>query len=162
MTFKALRFWPVLLAVVFADCASKRAIEARLAPAPGPQPVAGDFVRFRLSYNQDAAFGIPAGGNGRWVLAAIAALGVVAMVIAYRFTDPRRTILITSFALIAGGALGNMIDRLRSTRGVVDFVDVGIGNLRFYTFNVADVAITCGAVLLFYTLMLKERKAGDA
>ena len=54
--------------------------------------------------------------------------------------------------LIAGGAIGNLIDRLTSVRGVVDFIDAGIGNARFWTFNVADSAVTCGAVLLAITL----------
>ena len=63
-------------------------------------------------------------------------------------------------ALIASGALGNLLDRLRSPRGVVDFIDVGIGDLRFWTFNVADVGITCGAVLL--VLALQRAQDGEA
>ena len=55
------------------------------------------------------------------------------------------------------GALGNLLDRIRSPRGVVDFIDVGIGDLRFWTFNLADVGITCGAVLL----VLAFQRAGD-
>ena len=50
--------------------------------------------------------------------------------------------------MIAAGATGNLIDRVRSARGVVDFIDVGIGASRFWTFNVADSGVTCGAVIL--------------
>ena len=51
----------------------------------------------------------------------------------------------------------NLLDRLRSPRGVVDFIDIGIGDMRFYTFNVADMAVFCGAALLAYILMRRDR-----
>ena len=54
--------------------------------------------------------------------------------------------------LARGGAAGNLIDRIRSPRGVVDFIDIGIGAVRFWTFNVADAGITVGAILLALTL----------
>jgi signal peptidase II len=50
--------------------------------------------------------------------------------------------------LITAGALGNLTDRLISSRGVVDFIDVGFGASRFYTFNIADAGVSCGALLL--------------
>lgn len=50
--------------------------------------------------------------------------------------------ILGTLALVAGGAMGNLIDRLRSPRGVVDFIDVGIGDARFWTFNVADAEET--------------------
>ena len=55
-------------------------------------------------------------------------------------------------ALVTGGALGNLLDRLRSSAGVVDFIDVGVRNVRFWTFNVADMGITIGALLLLLAL----------
>ncbi len=51
-------------------------------------------------------------------------------------------------ALLIGGATGNLLDRMTSSRGVVDFIDVGLGGWRFYTFDVADAGITVGAALL--------------
>ena len=66
----------------------------------------------------------------------------------YRATrdgDLARTLAIS---LVCAGAVGNLIDRIRSSQGVVDFIDVGIGDARWPTFNVADSAITCGAILL--------------
>ena len=51
-----------------------------------------------------------------------------------------------------------MIDRVRSARGVVDFIDVGFGTARFYTFNVADVGVSCGTVLLLLVLMQRDRR----
>lgn len=157
MNAKSLRFWPLILVVLVTDCASKRAVEARLDPGAAPVPVAGDVVRVRLGYNRDAAFGIPVGGDSRWLLATLAAAAIIALVIAYRRAAPRNVVLITGLALVVGGALGNLLDRLRSTRGVVDWIDIGIGNARFWTFNVADLAITIGACCLILSLL----RAGD-
>ncbi len=57
-----------------------------------------------------------------------------------------------------GGAAGNLIDRLRSGRGVVDFIDLGVGSVRFWTFNVADSGVTIGACLLVVALWIEERR----
>ena len=62
-----------------------------------------------------------------------------------------------ALGLIIGGALGNLTDRLRSPRGVVDFIDMGLGDYRFWTFNVADVGVTAGAALLLYLLLRRSR-----
>ena len=64
-----------------------------------------------------------------------------------------------ALGLICGGAIGNLIDRLRWSQGVVDFVDVGIGEHRFWVFNVADSAVSVGAILLVLILWAEERRA---
>ena len=68
-----------------------------------------------------------------------------------------------ALALVAGGAIGNVLDRFRMPggryRGVVDFIDIGVGGWRFYTFNLADVGVTCGAILLALLLL---RRGADA
>lgn len=56
----------------------------------------------------------------------------------------------------AGGAIGNIFDRIRFRAGVVDFIDVGLGNHRFWIFNVADAGITIGALVLAFTLLRAE------
>src|SRR4051812_50064542 len=61
-----------------------------------------------------------------------------------------------ALGLVAGGAIGNLIDRVRSGRGVVDFLDVGVGALRWPTFNVADIAVSCGAIALAISLWREE------
>jgi signal peptidase II len=58
---------------------------------------------------------------------------------------------------VCAGAVGNMLDRVRSSRGVVDFIDLGVRDVRFYTFNVADVAITTGAIVLAWVLWQEDR-----
>ena len=156
MNPKALRFWPVLLTVLMADCASKRAAEARLEPST-PRPVAGDVVRFTLGYNRGAAFGIEVGDRGRWVLIALSSTALVILLGLYRRAHPHDTRLVTAVALVAGGALGNLLDRVWSPQGVVDFIDVGIGAARFWTFNVADMGISAGAILLAVALWRRSQ-----
>jgi signal peptidase II len=57
-----------------------------------------------------------------------------------------------------GGAAGNLIDRIRERLGVVDFIDIGVGTVRFWTFNVADSAVTIGALLLAWVLWHEDRR----
>ncbi len=59
--------------------------------------------------------------------------------------------------IVIGGAIGNLLDRIFQRDGVVDFIDIGIGDTRFWTFNVADSAVTVGAVLLVLALWQVER-----
>ena len=63
--------------------------------------------------------------------------------------------------LIVGGALGNLVNRLWSARGVVDFLDLGLGGRRFWTFNVADIGVTLGAVLLVWVLHREGNREED-
>jgi signal peptidase II len=64
---------------------------------------------------------------------------------------------IVALALAFGGAAGNLLDRIRSPQGVVDFIDIGLGDVRFWTFNVADSAVTIGALALAWSLSREER-----
>ena len=158
MSAKALRFWPVLITVLFADCASKRAAEARLEPAT-PRPVAGEVVRFTLGYNPGAAFGIDVGARSRWILIALSSVALLILLGLYRRAQAHDTQLVIAVALVTGGALGNLLDRVLSPQGVVDFIDVGIGSTRFWTFNVADMGISAGAILLAVALWRQAQQA---
>ena len=142
--------WPLAAALVLADCASKRAVEAALPVAGASRPVVGEVVRFTLAYNQGAAFSSHFGPYQRWILIALT-LGVLAgLVRAYpRLAATGRAARVGA-ALAAAGAVGNLLDRLASDRGVVDFIDVGVGATRFYVFNVADVCVSVGGALLAY------------
>ena len=64
--------------------------------------------------------------------------------------------------MVVGGAIGNLIDRLRSNAGVVDFIDVGVRNVRFWTFTVADLGITIGAVIMVLALSRWGREVRTA
>ena len=161
MSPKAGAFWPTLVSVYAVDFITKRLAESHLAPMHVPHRILGDLVRFTLAYNRDAAMGLSLGGYSRigFTITAAAILAVLAVV--YHRTPRDDRISSFSLALIAAGALGNLTDRLMSPKGVVDFIDVGIGSARFWTFNVADAGVTCGAVLIAF-LSLKNQKKGEA
>jgi signal peptidase II len=152
VTSKARWFWPLAIALLVADCATKRAVESRLELGI-PKPVVGETVRFTLSYNTNAAMGFQVGGEKRRiVLSAMTIAALIVLGVLYHRTRPADRLRVIGVALVAGGALGNLIDRVRSSAGVVDFIDVGVSNVRFWTFNVADMGITIGAILLMLTL----------
>jgi len=160
VTSKARWFWPLALAVLFTDCATKRAVEHRLAVGES-QPVVGEVVRFTLSYNQNAAMSLDLGGQSRrLVLSALTIAALVVLGMLYHRTRPSERLRVIGVALVAGGALGNLVDRIRSSAGVVDFIDVGVSHVRFWTFNVADMGITIGAVLLLLALGWKTHSRG--
>ena len=136
--------------VVAADVVTKRLALAYLPPTGIPLDVVGDYLRFTLAFNRGAAFGMHVGGWSRAVFSLFAVgMVTVLLVAAGRVTGPAQRLLI-AMGLVAGGAIGNLVDRLRWDRGVVDFIDVGVGATRFWTFNVADSAITLGAILLLW------------
>lgn len=155
---KAALFWPLLLAVLALDVTTKSLAVAHLVPEYVPHEVLSDWVQLTLAYNPGASFGIGAGPYSRVIFIALAGLALVILGQLYRATAPGDRGRAAALGLVSAGALGNMIDRVRSPRGVVDFIDLGIGDARFYTFNVADVAITAGAVLLARILWQEDRK----
>ncbi len=158
MIRKARWFWLLAIALLVADCATKRAAERHLAVGE-PRPLVGEVVRFTLSYNTNAAMGIELGGDSRrLVLSLLTVAALVVLGFLYYSTKPSERLRVIGVALVAGGAVGNLVDRLRSSAGVVDFIDVGVHNVRFWTFNVADMGITVGAVFLLLALGQWGRK----
>ena len=153
-SIKSRAFWPALLVLLLADCASKRAAETYLGPYP--RPVLGEVVQLHLAYNRGAATGWSFGNYSRPILSVLAALAVIALVRLYRAAPARDWRLGAATALVIAGAIGNLLDRLRSPLGVVDFIDVGVGSLRFWTFNVADVGVTLGAAALALILWRRD------
>ena len=157
---KAFAFWPVLFGLIALDCTTKNLAVEKLSPAHVPHQVIGDVVRFTLAYNPHAAMGLSLGSYSRVGFALLAAIMLGALVVYRRQISAQNTIAVVAIALIGGGAAGNMMDRVRSSLGVVDFIDVGIGNTRFYTFNVADAGVFCGTLLLLLVLMRQNSKTG--
>jgi signal peptidase II len=139
-------FWGVLSGVVVLDFLTKQVAVATL--SQGSIRIFGDWFLFRLVYNPGAAFGIHVGQYSRWVFMVLAILALVVLGSMVRHTTPSQRIRLIALALVCGGAIGNLIDRIRSARGVVDFIDVYIGPFHWPTFNVADMAVTCGACAL--------------
>lgn len=130
-------------AIVVVDQLTKAWLQANFAPGQQVQ-VLGDTVRLVFGQNSGALFGL---FRDQALLFALASLGVVGLIVAYHGRSPGSLYLSIALGFLLGGAIGNLVDRLRLGY-VVDFVDVGIGTLRFYTFNVADSAISTAIVLL--------------
>lgn len=160
LAMKARIFWPTLVIVYVLDFITKRLAETHLLPQHVPHRVIGELVRFTLAYNKDAAMGLSLGGYSRAGFALTAAVILVVLGVLYRRTAESDRFSALALSLVTAGALGNLTDRLMSSRGVVDFIDVGIGNSRFYTFNVADAGVTCGAILLALLSLRGSKKGG--
>jgi signal peptidase II len=114
-----------------------------------PVPVLGDVVRLTLVRNTGAAFGLFPGSRVPFIVISLLAVAVVM----YLFVRETYRSLANRILLgcILGGAIGNLIDRIR-LGWVVDFIDVGIGATRWPVFNVADSAVTLGVILLAWNL----------
>jgi signal peptidase II len=153
-------FWGVLGGVVVLDFITKQIAVATL--SRGAVPVLGDWLVLRLVYNPGAAFGIHVGEHSRWVFTVLALAALVVLGAMVRQTRPDQWFRLTALALVCGGAVGNLGDRLRSGRGVVDFIDVWIGSFHWPTFNVADMAVSCGAVTLAIVLWNEGRESERA
>jgi signal peptidase II len=151
------RFALVVGVIVVLDLVTKLLAVRELSPYLGVR-LLGDALQLRLVYNAGAAFGLNVGAHSRWVFTALSIAAIVVLVSMLRSTRPGDRLRLYALASICAGALGNLIDRVRSPRGVVDFLDVGVGALRWPTFNVADMAVTCGAIALALSLWFEGRR----
>jgi signal peptidase II len=151
--------------VVTLDVATKFLVERNLTPSVDRVRIIGDYVRLTYIHNPGAAFGIHLGEYSRVIFLILSVVALVALAGMYWTTPPRDRVRLSAIALICAGAVGNLIDRVRSARGVVDFLDVGVGTLRWPVFNVADIAVTTGAIFLALSLWQEEqqprRRTGD-
>ncbi|MGH7591739.1 MAG: signal peptidase II [Gemmatimonadales bacterium] len=154
-------FLGVVVGVALADLLTKVAAARWLGDSNGVA-VMGDLVQLRLVFNPGAAFGVSVGAWSRWVFLLVAVLAIVALARLARQAGPGDTLRRLACGLVAGGAAGNLLDRIRSARGVVDFLDVGVGVHRWPTFNVADIGVTTGALLLAWSLWSEDRRAALA
>ena len=156
-------FWGTAAAVVAADLVTKLLAEALLAPRYVPHRIIGDVVRFTLAYNPGAAFSMSLGPYSRYIFGAFAVIALVVLWRLYRMTGAGARagdrVRVVALGLAFGGAAGNLIDRFRSPQGVVDFLDIGFGDVRFWTFNLADSAVTVGALVLAWSLSREERES---
>ena len=156
---KAARWFALAAAIVVTDQVAKALVLGRF--VPGERLEVTSFFNMVLVYNKGAAFSFLAEAEG-WqtpllVAFALAAIGIVGTLIVMK---PGQRLLCAGLALILGGAFGNVIDRLRFGQ-VVDFLDFHAAGWHWPAFNVADSAITVGAVLLIIDgFFPHERRAG--
>ncbi|HEX7545118.1 MAG TPA: signal peptidase II [Gemmatimonadaceae bacterium] len=149
-------FFGVVASVVLADAVTKIVAMDRLVPSRVPREVLGETLRFTLVFNSGAAFGLHFGPWSRWIFTALTLGALAVLWELHRSTRAGDRVRTLALALVSGGAVGNLVDRLKSGRGVVDFIDVGVGGMRWPTFNVADMAVSCGAVLLAIVLWRED------
>ncbi len=148
----------VALPVLAADVATKRLAVANLEPHV-PHPIVGEAIRLTLTFNRQGVMGLPVGPDARWLLTGLTLVVLVVLARLLRDTSPGERLRAFAIALVMGGACGNLLDHLLSARGVVDFIDVGTSGWRFWTFNVADMAIDTGVALLALALWRAEALA---
>ncbi len=110
-------------------------------------------VPMTLTFNTGAAFSLSVGDASRWFFLATNIVALGAMLVFFHRTEAGARLQMAALALLSSGAVGNIIDRVRWEHGVVDFIGpINLGFMFWPIFNVADSAITCGAVLLALSL----------
>jgi signal peptidase II len=114
----------------------------------------GTVVRFTRTANTGAAFGMLRGRSLLFII--ISAVAAAAIACFWRQIARQRAWEQLAFGLVMGGAVGNLIDRIRFG-AVVDFINIGIGDLRWPYFNVADSAITIGVSILAFHLLFRAQ-----
>lgn len=147
-------FGLLAVGIVALDQLAKAWIVGDLAVGDGFQ-VLGDWIRIVHWRNSGIVFGMLPQSAGAF---AIVSLAVVGLIVLYHAKAGRGLLVTLALALLLGGAIGNLVDRVRYG-SVIDFVDMGIGAWRFYTYNVADAAISTAIVLL--VVMALVPRLGD-
>jgi signal peptidase II len=123
----------------------------------------GGLLPLTLAFNTGAAFGLRIGSDPRWVFIPITFFAIGFLISLLRSAAATDWIRVVAISLVMGGALGNLYDRMRWKRGVVDFLGpVDLGFTLFPIFNVADIGITCGAIFLGWSLWREDRLAARA
>ncbi|MBN2289274.1 MAG: signal peptidase II [Candidatus Glassbacteria bacterium] len=153
-------FFTIVPAVLFTDLFTKLIVRRTMTAYGETVPVVQGLVKLRFIYNEGIVFGLKLGLPSKWILVLVT-FSVAFFLIGYIFFSgyEDRPGLV-SLNLIIGGALGNLHDRILYGR-VVDFIECGIGELTWPVFNVADIAVTCGALLLAVRLLFYSEKTGD-
>ena len=118
----------------------------------------GGLVPLTLAYNKGAAFGVRLGEDSRWFFVPVTIIALALLGVLFKQAANRDFLRVGSISLVVSGAIGNLWDRVRWDRGVVDFIGpIDLGFWDFPIFNVADMAITCGAVLLAVSFWFEEQ-----
>lgn len=154
---KGVIFLGVLMGVLLLDVSTKMLVQRHFFLYQQMELI-GEYVRLTYIYNPGAAFGIRLGEHSRIIFLFLSLVALAALIGMYWFTPVADRVRLAAIALICGGAVGNLIDRIRSESGVVDFIDVGVGTIRWPVFNVADVAVTTGAIILALSLWKEEQQ----
>jgi signal peptidase II len=154
------RWFALSAAIIVADQLTKWVVLANF--VHGERREITGFLNLVLVYNKGAAFSMFADADGWQTPLLIAFALVAAAIVSYLIVrNPGKRLLCLGLALILGGALGNVIDRLRYGH-VVDFLDFHAMGWHWPAFNVADSGITVGAVLLILDGFVQHEKRASA
>ncbi len=143
---------------VFLIDQTTKAWAARYLRFEGDRSIISGFLNFAYTHNTGVAFSMldDHGSTGRWGLSAVALFAAVLVLYFFWRTPRSDDRILGALALLLAGIVGNVTDRLR-LGFVIDFIDVQFGNWHYPTFNVADMAIVIGAVLLMLDMILTKR-----
>ncbi|MCL4459647.1 MAG: signal peptidase II [Chloroflexi bacterium] len=150
-----LPFFTVAFFVFALDQFSKMLIPYYIFSRTNRLALLGDWVRLDYVTNTGAAFGLLQGKTG--LFATIALLVIPILILWQGYVAPGKLLPKVCLGLLLGGTLGNLLDRLRYGY-VIDFIDIGIGNLRWPTFNLADSAFVIGSIILAWCLLTTPSK----
>lgn len=141
-----LLFGSIAVLVIIADQLTKSWIVGSVAKGSG-FPVVGDWLNFVYGENSGILFGMVPQSAYAF---ALVSLIVIVLIVVYHRLAGRGIVMTIATALLLGGAIGNLVDRLLYG-AVVDWIDMGIGTWRFWTYNIADAAITTSILLILLT-----------
>jgi signal peptidase II len=129
------------------------------------RPLIGDVLRLHYIRNSGAAFGLRIGDPAIMLIVNIVVISLLVYLYFSGKIDPGGLPGRSAIVLVLGGAVGNLIDRLRLGE-VIDFIDMGIGSYRWPTYNFADIYVTVGMFVLFFYIMFQsgggDIETGDA
>ncbi len=147
-------FTSIALLLFLVDRVSKELVGGALSGG-APVELLGSILRLVRSENRGGLFGL---FQGSAPLLGLLSLGVVVLLFVMHEREGRSgpSLMTAATGLLIGGAIGNLFDRLTSGY-VLDFVDLGVGDVRFWTFNVADMGISCGILLLLVGALRSSR-----
>ena len=145
-----MRRFAILVAIVLAIDQLTKYLILKLLELGASYPLIGNFVRITHVRNPFGVFGISFGG--KIPLLPLTAFAIIVLII----ISVRHRSFPVAFSLILGGAIGNALDRVR-LKAVVDFLDIGIGKVRWPVFNVADAAITIGIIILIIKILSRSQ-----
>jgi len=147
----------ITISVIVLDQVTKQII-TRTMEVGYPRTIINNFLYITYHRNAGAAFGIL---QGRmlffYVVTAVAVIGILIWL--RKLNIKQNRILAIALALVLGGALGNFIDRVMY-RAVIDFIHTVWWGRDFPIFNVADIALVCGAILMLFDILIIDRRSG--
>lgn len=152
---RARLFFLIVPAIFLADYFTKHLVKRTMVPYEETISVIDGLVKLRFIYNEGLAFGINPVFISSWLLILISSSITIILIVYIFFSHHGDFIGLTALCLIAGGAIGNLSDRIVYGR-VVDFIEIGIKDLTWPVFNVADISVTCGAILLVLCLFFQK------